>query len=120
VDTAVYDIPQQVKSRGPLMSGVYTAAFGKNEASQKKLSPISHVAKDQGIPPFLILHVADRPDSTAQSLAFAKALENAGVQAKVVPGEGKTHGTINRDLGLPNDEPTQAVFEFLDELLENN
>ena len=89
-----------------------------NEADQKQLSPVTHVAKDKGIPPFLILHVADRPDSTAQSHAFAKALVDAGVQAKVVPGEGKNHGTINRDLGLPNDGPTKAVFEFLDGLLK--
>jgi len=119
VDTAVYDIPKQVKNRGPLMSGVYTAAFGEDEASQKQFSPITHVAKDKSVPPFLILHVADRPDSTAQSQAFAKALVGAGVQAKVVPGEGKTHGTINRELGLPNDKPTKAVFTFLDGLLRN-
>ena len=102
-----------------LMSGVYTAAFGEDEASQKQLSPITHVAKDKSIPPFLILHVADRPDSTAQSRAFAKALAGAGIQAKVVPGEGKTHATINRELGQPDDEPTKAVFKFLDGLLKD-
>ena len=58
----------------------------------------------------LILHVADRPDSRAQSRAFAKAPENAGVNAQVVPGEGKTHATINRERGLPND--TKALFEL--------
>ncbi len=30
-----------------------------------------------------------------------------------MPGEGKTHATINRDLGLPKDEPTKAVSAFL-------
>jgi len=119
VDTAVYDIPGQLGGVGPLRAGLYTSAFGEDEAGQKQLSPITHIAKDKGIPPFLILHVADRPDSTAQSRAFAKALNDAGVQAKVVPGEGKTHATINRELGLPNDEPTKAMFEFLDRLLAN-
>lgn len=120
VDTAVYDIPKQVEGRGPLMSNVYTSAFGEDEAAQRALSPITHVAKDKGIPPFLILHVADRPDSTAQSRAFAKALEGAGVQAQVVPGKDKTHATINRELGLANDEPTKAVFEFLDRLMKDH
>jgi acetyl esterase/lipase len=119
VDTAVYDIPRQLKGVGPLRMGLYTNAFGEDEAIQKQLSPITHVAKDKGVPPFLILHVADRPDATAQSKAFAKALEAAGVRAKLVPGEGKTHATINRELGLPDDEPTRAVFEFLDEILAN-
>ena len=91
IDTAVYDVPSQLGGVGPLRSGMYTSAFGKNEASQKQLSPMTHVAKDKGIPPFLILHVADRRDSTAQSRTFAKTLEDAGVQAKAVPGRNKTH-----------------------------
>ncbi len=118
VDTAAYDIPNKVKNAGLLRTNMNASPFGDNEADQKQLSPVTHVAKDKGIPPFLILHVADRPDSRAQSQDFAKALVDAGVQAKVVPGEGKNHGTINRDLGLPNDGPTKAVFEFLDGLLK--
>jgi acetyl esterase/lipase len=118
VDTAVYDIPGQLGDVGPLRAALYTSAFGEDEAVQKQLSPITHVARDKGIPPFLILHVADRPDSTAQSRAFAKALVGVGVQARVVPGEGKTHATINRELGLPDDKPTMAMFKFLKGLLE--
>jgi hypothetical protein len=109
---AVYDIPKQIKSRGPLRSRVYTGAFGADEKTQNELSPMTHVAKRKGIPPFLILHVASRPDSTAQSQAFAKALQTAEVETKVVPGENKTHGTINRELGVSRGKPTQAVFEF--------
>jgi hypothetical protein len=32
----------------------------------------------------------------------------------VVAAEDKTHGTISHDLGLADDPPTKAVFEFLD------
>jgi hypothetical protein len=64
----------------------------------------------------LILHVADRADSRTQSQAFAKALQAIGVEAEVVAGRDKTHATINRDLGLADDEPTKAVFLFLDRL----
>lgn len=120
VDTAVYDIPQQLKSVGPLRIGIYTSAFGEDEPTQKGLSPLTHVAQGKHIPAFLILHVADRQDSRAQSRAFAKALEGAAVRAQVVSSEGKTHATINRELGLPDDEPTKAVFEFLDRLLKSH
>ena len=119
VDCAVYDIPRQVKNSDPLRSSTYTSAFGESEADQRQLSPITHVARGKGIPAFLILHVADRPDATAQSQAFAQALEGITVQAKAVPGEGKTHATINNDLGLPEDAPTKAVFEFLEGLVKN-
>lgn len=116
VDTAVYDIPRRLEGFGPLRAGLYTSAFGKDKAVRKQLSPITHVAENKGIPPFLILHVADRPGATLQSKAFAKALTEAGVRAKVAPGEGKTHATINRELGMPDDRPTKAVFEFLNDV----
>jgi acetyl esterase/lipase len=113
VDTAVYDVVKQIESVGPPRSSMYSSVFGDSE-SQKDSSPIAHVAKGKSIPPFLILHVADRPDSKVQSVMFAGALQDAGVSAKIVPAEGKTHGTINSDLGLPDDKPTRAVWEFLD------
>lgn len=77
-------------------------------------SPVKHVAKGKNIPPFLILHVASRPDSSVQSELFAKTLQEAGVSFKVVAAEGKNHETINSDLGLPDDKPTQAMWDFLD------
>jgi acetyl esterase/lipase len=122
VDTAVYDIRKQIESVAavqPARAASYRSSFG-DAASQQDLSPVTHVVKDKSIPPFLILHVADRPDSKAQSVLLAKALEAAGVAAKVVAGEGKTHGTINSELGLAGDKPTAAVFEFLGTLTKAN
>ena len=113
VDTAAYDVASQVRSIGPLRRGTYTAVFGEDEASQKDLSPITYVAEGKDIPTFLILHVASRSDSTARSEAFADALEQAGVDAKVFAAEGKDHGSINRELGLPGDPPTKALLEFV-------
>jgi acetyl esterase/lipase len=100
---------------GPLRSLTYTSVFGRDEISQKELSPITYVASGKEIPPFLILHVADRTDSTARSQAFADALKKVGVDAKVHAAEGKNHGSINRELGLPDDPPTKAIFEFVNE-----
>jgi arylformamidase len=117
VDTAAYDIPKRFESM-PGRADAGKAIFGDDSASHRDLSPITFVAKSKAIPPFLILHVADRPDSKAQSELFAKALQDADVAAAVVPAEGKTHGTINSELGLPGDKPTKAVFEFLDKRRE--
>ena len=113
VDTAAYDVPSQVRSIGPLRRGTYTAVFGEDATIQKELSPITYVAEGKDIPTFLILHVASRSDSTARSEAFADALKKVGVDATVFAAEDKTHGTINRDFGLPNDPPTKALFEFM-------
>lgn len=118
VDTAVYDAARQLASVPAIRRATYSGPFGKDEATQRELSPVTHVAKDTGIPPFLILHVADRPDSTAQSKLFAEKLTAAGVRATTFAGEGKTHGTISTDLGKPDDPPTKAVFAFLSEVLK--
>jgi acetyl esterase/lipase len=114
LDGACYDIPRQVRQTLlPRMKAMYTNVFTEDEAIQKDASPITHVAGGKGIPPFLILHVASLRDSKAQSEGLAAKLREAGVEAKVVPVEGKTHLTINRELGDPDDLPTGAVFEFL-------
>ncbi len=110
VNTVVYDVRKQIESVEPARAALYKEVFGEAE-SQKDLSPVTHVAKAKNIPPFLILHVADRPESRAQSLLFADKLKQAGVSAKAV--EGEAHGTIDSDLGLPDDKPTKEVFEFL-------
>ncbi len=39
------------------------------------------------------------------------------MSATAFPAEGKDHGTINSELGTPGDEPTRALFEFLEEVL---
>jgi arylformamidase len=117
VDTAVYDAAKQIKDRGRFGSRLYVAAFGEDVKSQQKYSPLTHVTKDKDLPPFLLLHVASRADSTAQSKAFAKAITDAGGTAELVPGEDKTHASINRELGNADDPPTVAVFEFLSKQL---
>ena len=86
--------------------------------SQKDLSPVTHVAKRKDIPPFLIFHVADHPQTKGQSQRLSKALQEVEVSAKAFPAEEKTHDTINSDLGKTDDKPTHALFDFLDGVLK--
>jgi arylformamidase len=118
VDTAAYDVPRRFAESPAGKGEAGRAIFGSDEAMHRELSPITYAGKVKQIPPFLILHVADRPDSTAQSIAFAAALKKADVEATLVPGEGKTHGTINSELGRSDDKPTQALFDFMDKQLK--
>ena len=112
VDGDTYDVPMQIRTVEQLRKGIYRWKFG-DEDRQKDLSPVTHVAKGKHIPPFLILHVADHPETKAQAQRLARALKEAGVSAKTIPAEGKNHDRINADLGLPGDGPTKALFEFL-------
>ena len=63
-------------------------------------------------------YVRDHPETKAQSQRLVETLRAAGVPATAYPAAGKDHITINEDLGLPNDPPTEAVFTFLAAVLK--
>ena len=113
VDVSVYDIPKRLKDGGSVATATFTKTFGEKEESQRDYSPAWHVVKGKSIPPFLILHVADRAETKVQAHWLAEKLKNAGIPAKVVAAEGTTHGTINSNLGSPGDRPTQEMWAFL-------
>jgi len=113
VDVSAYDVPKRLKDGGALPSRTVQEIFGADEATQRRFSPAAHAADAETLPAFLILHVAERPDTKAQSEWFAAQLRQAGASATVVAATGKTHGTINADLGLADDPPTKKLLEFL-------
>jgi arylformamidase len=92
--------------------------FGNDPAKHKDFSAVTHVAKDKGIPPFLLLHVANHPDVTAQAQRLGNVLKAAGVPVTVFGARDTTHTKINADLGLPDDPSTKALYEFLDKILK--
>ena len=112
VDGDTYDVPLQIATVEDRRAGIYRQKFG-DEEHQRDLSPVTHVASGKHIPPFLILHVADHPETKLQSDRLAAALTKAGIAAKTFPAAGKDHGSINADLGQPNDKPSEALFEFV-------
>lgn len=116
VDGDTYDLPMQIATVEQRRKDAFRFKFG-DEASQRDLSSVFHVAKGKGIPPFLALHVAGHPETTAQAQRLVTVLKEAGVAASAYAGEGKTHGTLNDDLGKPGDAPTKKVFEFVAEAL---
>lgn len=117
VDGDTYDVPMQIKTVEKRRADIYRKKFG-DAASQRDLSPVTHVAKGKGAPPFLILHVADHPEVKGQSQRLANALREAGVPAKAHPAEGKTHATINSELGKAGDGPTRELDAFLEGVLK--
>jgi acetyl esterase/lipase len=92
--------------------------FGNDPAKHKDYSAVTHVARDKGIPPFLILHVAEHPDTSAQARRLENVLKAADVPVTVCGARETTHGKINADLGLPNDPATKALFEFVGKALK--
>ena len=114
IDVGAYDVPQRLRESHTAPPARFREIFGETNEQHREFSPATHVASGKHIPSFLILHVAARPETRSQSHAFAEGLKKAGVVAEVLACPGKTHGTINTELGLSEDQPTQAVFEFLE------
>jgi len=92
--------------------------FGNDAAKHRDYSAVMHVAKGKGIPPFLILHVADHPDVSAQAERLEAVLKDAGIPTKRLAAKETNHNKLNENLGLPDDPPTKALLEFVDEALK--
>jgi acetyl esterase/lipase len=126
VDGDTYDIPAIIETEEtrrrlhgfPMPTFGHRQKFGNDPAKHRDFSAITHVARDRGIPPFLILHVAEHPDTSAQARRFEAALTEAGVPVTRVAVRDTTHGRLNDDLGKPDDPATTALATFLDEVLE--
>jgi acetyl esterase/lipase len=126
VDGDTYDVPAIIETAETRwrVHGLPPAKFGHREkfgndpAKHKDFSAVTHVAKDKGIPPFLLLHVAEHPDTSAQARRLGNVLKDAGVPVTVFGARETTHGKINADLGRPDDPATKALFEFLGDALK--
>jgi acetyl esterase/lipase len=116
IDCSFYDIPKRIKDGGDTPIATIHSVFTDKDETHRALSPALHVARGKDIPPFLILHVAERADTKAQAHWLASLLKETGVAATVVGGVGKTHGTINSELAVVDDEPTKALFAFLEKV----
>jgi len=120
VDGDTYDVPLQVatatarrkslKQPPPKMG--HPEKFG-NLQQQRELSAVNHVAPNRGIAPFLILHVAEHTDTSAQAYRLWAALDQAGIPARIFGAEATDHVKLDRDIGAPGDPATRALFEFL-------
>ena len=92
--------------------------FGNDPEKHRDFSAVTHVAKDKGIPPFLILHVGEHPDTSAQAKRLGTVLAEAGVPTKVFGAKETWHDKINNDLGVQGDPATKELFAFVDGILK--
>jgi acetyl esterase/lipase len=125
VDADTFDIPaiiEMAETRArvhhlPLPPYGHRQKFGDDPAKHRDFSAVTHVARNKGIPPFLILHIAGHPDTGAQARRLAAVLQSAGISAKVVSGRDATHASINDNIGIANDPVTKELFAFVAEAL---
>ena len=121
VDGDTFDVPAIIETAEtrrrvhglPQAKVGHREKFGNDPTKHRDFSAVTHVAQGKSIPPFLIIHVAEHPDTTAQAQRLANALKEAGIPVTLHGGRETTHNKINADLGLPDDPGTKALFNFL-------
>jgi acetyl esterase/lipase len=121
VDGDTYDLPAIIttaetrrRAHGqPEPKSTHRAKFGTEE-QHRDFSAVTHIAPGKGIPPFLILHVAEHPDNSAQAQRLGAVLRAAGVPVKVFGARETNHSRINNELGLPQDTCTRELGAFVD------
>ena len=126
VDADTFDIPaiiEVAETRArvhylPLPTYGHRQKFGDDPAKHRDFSAVTHVERNKGIPPFLILHIAGHPDTTAQARRFAAVLEAAGISARVVAGRETTHASINDNIGAADDPVTKELLAFVASVVE--
>src|SRR5207249_3088719 len=92
--------------------------FGNDPEKHRDYSAVTHVAKGKGIPPFLILYVADHPDTTAQARRLASVLKGAEIPAILFGAKDTNHTKLNDHLGVADDPATKAIDTFMADLLK--
>ena len=125
MDGDTYDIPKIISTAehrqmlyGDKMHTFgHRQKFGNDPEKHVDFSAITHVAKDKGIPPFLLLYFPGNPDTRAQAEIFAKELRKANIPVKTFGKRHSNHSALNDDLGMPNDSATAELYKFLDPLI---
>lgn len=126
VDGDTYNVPAiiEVAETRNRMHGLQMPSFGHRlkfgdaPVKHKDFSAVNHVAKGKGIPPFLLLHVAAHPDTSAQAKNLGNVLKAADVPVTVFGAGDTSHVKLNNDLGVPGDPATKALDEFVKKALK--
>ena len=125
IDGDTYDLPAIIMTAElsrtlhglPLPEYGHRVKFGNDPQKHIELSAVTHVEKGKGIPPFLILYVAENPNTTAQARHLEAVLSKAEIPARAFGARETTHNMLNANLGLPDDPSTRELFNFLDPLI---
>ena len=126
VDGDTYDVPaiietaetrRRVHGQPPAKYG-HREKFGNDPEKHRNFSAVTHVAKGKGIAPFLILHVGDHPDTSAQAFRLGAVLKDAGVPVKVFGAKETNHNRLNDNLGVEGDPSTKELYDFVSRALQ--
>ncbi|MBN2326600.1 MAG: alpha/beta hydrolase [Candidatus Omnitrophica bacterium] len=126
VDGDTYDIPKIIMTAehrqtlygGKMFTFGHRQKFGNDPEKHVDFSAVTHVAKNKGIPPFLILYFSGNPDTRAQAQCLEAVLKEAAIPVRAYGKRDSNHSRLNDELGKPDDPATQELYKFLGAILD--
>lgn len=118
LDGGTYNLP--VSARSAHDDRMLRSVFGTNPENWWQASAIAHVSARKSIPPFLLFGISQTTSGWTQAQALNTALQRAQVKSTLVLAKGKTHATLNEDIGLVNDQPTKQIYSFIKLISQNS
>jgi len=97
-----------------VMRNIYEKAFGTDPSIWEDASPITHVAENKEISPFLVFYVKSNKESEIQSMAFTAALENAKISVLLIPVRITSHMNINESFGKRLGLEERITLDFIE------
>ena len=113
IEGAGYDIPLITREDKAVYDKFFKIPFGSDRSIWQAASPINHIRKNDGAPPYLVIYIEKRRLSNMESNLFVKRLRESGISADTMAVRGKTHFSINRSIGREGDAVTARIIEFL-------
>jgi len=128
VDGDTYDVPKiiitseqrQALYGEKMFTFGHRQKFGNDPLKHIDLSAVTHVARNKGIPPFLILYFSGNPDTRAQAVRLESVLKAADIPVRSYGKGDSNHVRLHDDLGKPDDSATQEFYKFLDPLIKQS
>lgn len=125
VDGDTYDIPKIIMTAEfrealygrSLPTFGHRQKFGNDPVKHVDFSAVTHVKKDKGIPPFLLLYFSGNPNTRAQARRLEAVLKESDIPVRAYGKRDTNHVRLNHDLGRPDDPATEELYRFLDPLI---
>lgn len=110
LDAGAINVVEQMPRVYPAMKQRYREAFGEVESGWVAASPFHQL--DSSAAPWLgVCSTLRKDDPCGQARAYVEKSQGLGVRAVILP-EAKSHGEINKEVGLPGDY-TEAIERFM-------
>jgi acetyl esterase/lipase len=115
LDGMGYDIPASMEDASNQLKSWYAQAFGNSRWEWGQASPANFVNANNHIPPTLLIYSGEHEVSEVETKILYAKLMDVKVLCKLIHYPKKSPASLNKDLGKPDDKPTEDVLRFLQE-----